>query len=98
MFLRLAGQIDQLLLNTVGGRHGARPGPRIGFGGSCARPQPFDRIVDLVARHQLLSLIGALMLGLIAPGGLRRFARGTVVVAFWVVVLIYLLPVGALAV
>jgi hypothetical protein len=56
----------------------------------------FDRIVDLVARHQLLSLIGALVLGLSAPAGLRRFARGTVVVAFWVAVLIYLLPVGAL--
>ena len=56
----------------------------------------FHRIVDLVGSHQLLSLIGALVLGLIAPASLRRFARGTVVVAFWVAVLIYLLPVGAL--
>jgi hypothetical protein len=41
------------------------------------------------------AVLVAVALGLIAPPGLRRFARGTVVVVFSIAALIYLLPVGA---
>jgi protein-S-isoprenylcysteine O-methyltransferase Ste14 len=55
----------------------------------------FDRLVYLVSRHPVLALIVAFVLGLNAPAGVRRFARWTVVFVFWLAVLIYLLPVGA---
>ena len=55
-----------------------------------------NRITDLISRHPWTAVLVALALGLIAPAGLRRFARWTVVLVFWVAVLIYLLPVGAL--
>jgi hypothetical protein len=38
------------------------------------------------------AVLVAVALGLIAPPGLRRFARGTVVVVFSIAALIYLLP------
>ena len=57
----------------------------------------FDRLVDLISRHQVLSLIAAFVLGLNAPAGVRRFARWAVLFVFWVGVLIWMLPVGALA-
>jgi hypothetical protein len=41
-----------------------------------------------------MSLIAALLLGLAAPARLRRMARRGA--AFWIVVLVYLVPVGVL--
>ena len=42
----------------------------------------FDRLVDLISRHQVLSLIAAFVLGLNAPAGVRRFARWAVLFVF----------------
>jgi uncharacterized membrane-anchored protein len=56
----------------------------------------FDRLADLVTTHPLASLIGALLLGLAAPARLRRIVHWGVVAAFWIVVLVYLVPVGVL--
>jgi hypothetical protein len=54
-------------------------------------------LIEFVARHQVLSLIAAFVLGLNAPAGVRRVARWIVLFLFWVGFLIWLVPVGAVA-
>ena len=58
-----------------------------------------DRLAHLVTTHPLASLIGALVLGLIAPARLRRFVQRTVVIAFvdikWTVLVAFSLVLGS---
>ena len=66
------------------------------------------RIAEVVARYPLWFVVGALVLGLVAPPRVRRIVqvtvRGLLVVAKWTVLValsfalvVYMLPVGVLA-
>jgi hypothetical protein len=59
-------------------------------------PELFSRLAELASEHPWTFVLAALVLGLVAPSWVRRMARWGVVASFWIAVLIYLLPVGAL--
>jgi hypothetical protein len=53
-----------------------------------------SRIAEVIGSYPWEFVLGVFALGLIAPAGVRRLVRGAAAVAFWMAVVVYLLPVG----
>ena len=51
--------------------------------------------IALASQHPWASMVGALVVGLLAPRGLHRVVRWTAIGTLWAVLVVWMLPAGA---